>query len=172
MSPEGTNIAVDKATMAKTKKEKPTPPDISQLYGYFYEDLSVGMSDVYSRTITEADIVGFASISGDTNPIHLSEDFAKDTMFGGMIAHGMLTASFFSTIIGTKLPGPGCIYVTQGLRFKAPVRAGDTVNARAAITALNDEKDRITLWCEGFVGDTVVVEGEAIIQVPRREPIE
>lgn len=167
MSPEGTNIAPE-----KTEKTKPTPPDIRELYGYFYEDMKVGMSAIYSRTITDADVVSFASISGDTNPIHLSEDFAKDTMFGSPIAHGMLTASFFSTIIGTKLPGPGCIYVSQSLRFKGPVRAHDTINARATVTDLNDEKDRITLWCESFIGDTVVLEGEAVIQVPRREAID
>ncbi len=156
----------------KSSKDKPTPPDLNDLYGYFYEDLSVGMEGIYSRTVTDADVVAFASISGDTNPLHMSEDFARETMFGGTIAHGMLTSSFISTVIGTKLPGPGCIYVSQSLRFKGPVRAGDTINARARITNLIDEKDRIAMWCECFIGDTVVLEGEAIIQVPRREPIE
>lgn len=167
MSPDASMMKVD-----TPEKAKPVPPDVHhELHGYYYEDLSVGMAATYSRTVSEADIAKFAGLSGDTNPIHLSEDFAKATFFEGRIAHGMLSASYISTVIGTKLPGPGCVYVSQSLRFKGPVRAGDTVNTRATITAFNDEKSRVTMWCECFVGRTVILEGEAIIQVPRRTPV-
>src|SRR5262245_52929611 len=107
----------------------------SEIHGLFFEDLSVGLTAVYGRTITDADIVLFSGISGDTNPVHLDQEFASHTMFSGRIAHGMLTAAFISTVIGTRLPGPGAIYVGQTLRFKAPVRVGDTVSARATVTA-------------------------------------
>ena len=98
-------------------------------HGLYLEDLEEGMSAVFGKTITDADILMFAGVSGDTNPVHLNEEFACGTAFKGRIAHGMLTASLISTVIGTKLPGPGCIYVAQNLKFMAPVRAGDTVRA-------------------------------------------
>lgn len=136
--------------------------------GYYFGDLKEGMSEVFSKTITEADLLMFAGVSGDTNPIHLDQDFASRTMFEGRIAHGMLTASLVSTVLGTKLPGPGAIYVNQNLRFLAPVRIGDTVIARAAVKALNDEKKRVTLQTTCRVGDTRVLDGEAVLMVPRR----
>jgi 3-hydroxybutyryl-CoA dehydratase len=105
-------------------------PSMRNLHGYCLEDIEVGMSASYSKTVTEADILLFSGVSGDTNPVHLDQEFAAATMFKGRIAHGMLSASLLSTVFGTKLPGPGCIYLTQNLRFKAPVRAGDTVLAR------------------------------------------
>ena len=109
-----------------------------------------------------------AGVSGDTNPIHLSDDFAKTMMFEGRIAHGMLSASFISTLIGTRLPGPGAIYMGQSLKFLAPVRPGQTVNTRATVTDINHEKARITLHTQCMVGDDVVIEGEALIKVPVR----
>ena len=112
-------------------------PESDDIHGYYFEDLSVGMSASYAKTITETDIVLFAGISGDVNPVHLNQEFASDTMFEGRIAHGMLTASFISTVLGTKLPGPGCIYLRQDLRFLAPVRPGDTVHAQITITELS-----------------------------------
>jgi len=136
--------------------------------GFYFDDLVEGMSEVFSKTITEADLLMFAGVSGDTNPIHLDQDFASRTMFEGRIAHGMLTASLVSTVLGTKLPGPGAIYVNQNLRFLAPVRIGDTVIARAAVTALNDEKKRVTLATTCNVGETKVLDGEAVLMVPRR----
>ena len=139
-----------------------------ELHGHFIEDLEVGMTDFYSRTITEADIVMFAGITGDMNPVHMNREFAEQTQFGGPIAHGMLTASFISTVIGTKLPGPGCIYVAQNLRFKGPVKVGDTVIAKAEITELIPEKKRALFKTQCFVGDTVVIDGEAQIMVPTR----
>ncbi len=140
----------------------------SELHGLFFEDLKVGQTAVYARTITEADIVLFSGISGDTNPVHLNQEFAAGTMFSGRIAHGMLTASFISTVIGTRLPGPGVIYISQSLRFKAPVRIGDTVTARATITTLLPEKRRATLATVITVGSKVVLEGEAEVLVPLR----
>jgi 3-hydroxybutyryl-CoA dehydratase len=102
------------------------------LDGYFLEDLQPGMTASYARTVTEADVILFAGVSGDQNPVHLNQEFAEGTRFKGRIAHGMLTASFISTVLGNKLPGPGCIYVSQNLKFKAPVRAGDTVHTGCA----------------------------------------
>ncbi|WP_298725605.1 MaoC family dehydratase [uncultured Ferrovibrio sp.] len=138
------------------------------MHGYYLEDLSVGMSEVYSKTVAESDIVAFAELSGDTNPVHLDEDFAAKSPFKGRIAHGMLGASLLSTVFGTKLPGPGCIYVSQDLRFKAPVRIGDTVVAKVTILEINQEKRRVKFACECRVGDTVVIDGEAVLMVSRK----
>lgn len=136
--------------------------------GHYLEDLSVGMTAVYAKTITDADVVMFAGISGDTNPVHLNQEYASGTMFQGRIAHGMLSASFISTVLGTKLPGPGCVYLSQTLKFKAPVRVGDTVRARATVTDIIAEKKRVVLKTVCTVGDTVVLEGEAMVMVPVR----
>jgi 3-hydroxybutyryl-CoA dehydratase len=136
--------------------------------GHFIEDLSVGQSASYTKTVTEADIVKFAEVSGDNNPVHLDEAFAQTTMFKGRIAHGMLSAGFISTVIGTKLPGSGTIYMSQTLRFKAPVRIGDTVTATCTITEIMPEKRRAVLNTVCKVGDTVVIEGEALVMVPAR----
>ncbi len=140
----------------------------SELDGYMFEDLEVGMTAIYSRTVTESDIVLFCGISGDTNPIHLDREYAARTQFGGTIAHGMLSASFISTVIGTKLPGPGAIYVSQNCRFKAPVRAGDTVLARVTVTELTPEKKRARLDTTCSIGAKVVIDGEAVVMVPSR----
>ncbi|MCG8695213.1 MAG: MaoC family dehydratase [Minwuiales bacterium] len=142
--------------------------DTSERHGHYLEDLSVGMTAVYSRTITEADIAMFAGASGDTNPIHFDEEFAQSSPFKGRIAHGMLTASFLSTVFGTKLPGPGCIYLSQTLKFTAPVRAGETVVARVEIDDIDTEKKRVHFVCTCTVGETVVVKGDATIMVPRK----
>ena len=143
-------------------------PEADDIHGYYFEDLSVGMTASYAKTITETDIVLFAGISGDVNPVHLNESFETGTMFEGRIAHGMLTASFISTVLGTKLPGPGCIYLRQDLRFLAPVRPGDTVHSQITITDVNAEKKRVYAHTVCRVGDTSVVEGEATLFVPNR----
>ena len=143
-----------------------TPTD--QLNGYYFEDLEEGMTDVFAKTITDADVMGFAGVSGDTNPLHLNHEFASGTIFKGRVAHGMLTASLISTVIGTKLPGPGCIYVSQNLRFRAPVRTGDTVTATCMVTKLIPEKRLIELSTVCTVADKPVVEGDATILVPSR----
>ena len=139
------------------------------LYGYFFEDLSIGMQGTVSRTITETDLRNFSGVSGDTNPMHLNEEFAKETPFGGCIVHGMLTASLISAVIGTKLPGPGCIYMSQSLKFMAPVRVGDTVYAVATVKELIAEKKRVILETKCYVRDIIVIDGEALIKVPSRQ---
>ncbi len=141
---------------------------MQELHGYYLEDLAPGMTALYAKTVTDADVVLFAGISGDVNPVHLNQEFADRTMFRGRIAHGMLTASFISTVIGTKLPGPGCIYVSQNLKFKAPVRIGDTVNARVTVTSVDEVRGRIAVETTCTVGNTVVIAGEAVLMVPRR----
>ena len=145
-----------------------TTNPLDQLHGYYFEDLEEGMTDVFAKTITDADIITFAGISGDTNPVHLNHEFASETVFEGRIAHGMLTASFISTVIGTKMPGAGCIYVSQNLRFKAPVRSGETVTATCTVTKLIPEKRLIELKTVCTVSGKPVVDGEATIMVPTR----
>jgi 3-hydroxybutyryl-CoA dehydratase len=132
------------------------------------DDLAVGMSAVYARTVTEADIILFAGISGDNNPVHMNEVYARSTVFKGRIVHGLLSASFVSTVIASRLPGPGSIYLSQNLRFKAPVRAGDTVAACVTVTEILREKSRVALKTVCSVGDTVVIDGEALVLVPAR----
>ena len=131
-----------------------------------FEDLKVGMTDSFAKTITDADVLMFAGVSGDMNPVHINEAFAKTTKFGGRIAHGMLSASLISTALGTKLPGAGCIYMSQNLKFTAPVKLGETVEARVTVQEINTEKRRVTMKTECFVGETVVVSGEALMWVP------
>jgi len=136
--------------------------------GHYLEDLQVGMSATYTKTVTDADLVLFAGVSGDINPMHVDQEYAEKTMFQGRIAHGMLTASLISAVLGTKLPGPGCIYVSQNLRFRAPVRPGDTVKARVVIKAIDQERGRATVDTICTVGDRTVIDGEAVLVVPRR----
>ena len=144
---------------------------MQEKHGYFLEDLSLGMTAVFAKTVTEADITMFAGISGDTNPVHLDESFAEKTMFAGRIAHGMLSASFISTVFGTRLPGPGCIYLRQDLRFKAPVKIGDTVQARVTLREIVSEKKRVVFDTVCTVGDKVVLEGEATLKVQARKDV-
>ncbi len=141
---------------------------MQELHGYYLEDLSVGMTGIFAKTVTEADIVMFAGVSGDTNPVHINQEFAEGSMFKGRIAHGMLSASFISTVVGTRLPGPGCIYINQSLRFRAPVKAGDTVVARATVKEILPERRRVVLTTVCSVGETVVIDGEATMMVANR----
>jgi 3-hydroxybutyryl-CoA dehydratase len=129
------------------------------------------MTAIYAKTVTEADIVMFAGISGDTNPVHLDASFARQTAFKGRIAHGMLSASFISTVLGTRLPGPGCIYLSQSLKFRAPVKAGDTVTARVTVKDVNPDNKRIVLETICTVDDTVIIDGEALLMVNRRAEV-
>lgn len=138
------------------------------LVGYFLEDLSPGMSAQNEQTITQDHIQAFADVSGDSNPVHLDEDYASGTMFKTRIAHGMLTASFISALLAMKLPGPGTIYLSQSLSFKAPVKPGDTVLTRATVADINAKRRRVTLRCECLVADKVVLDGEAEVMVPSR----
>jgi 3-hydroxybutyryl-CoA dehydratase len=139
-------------------------------HGYYFEDLSVGMDASYAKRITNEDILAFAELSGDVNPIHLSDEFAASTMFKKRIAHGFLTGSLFSTVLGTKLPGPGCVYLSQTMKFRGPVYIGDEVVATLKITALDPDKARVTLACDCSVNGKTVLEGEALMMVDRRAP--
>ena len=134
-------------------------------FGRALEDFVVG--DVYrhwpGKTITEADIVLFAGVSGDNNAIHTNEEFAQTTIFGGRIAHGFLSASVISAAVANRLPGPGTVYLSQALRFKAPVRPGDTVHATVTVKSLNPEKARAELETVCTVKGKVVIEGEALV---------
>jgi len=135
----------------------------------YFEDLSLGMTETHAKTVKSSDVVGFAEITGDRNPIHLSEHFAAKTPFKGRIAHGLYTAGLISAVIGTRLPGPGAIYLSQTLKFLAPVKIGDTVEASVEVIELDEARQRVKLSCQCKVGDTLVLEGEALVKVPRRE---
>ncbi|WP_085900997.1 MaoC family dehydratase [Kiloniella majae] len=137
--------------------------------GYYIEDLNEGMEASFSKTVTEADIVLFAGVSGDTNPVHIDEEAAKQSVFEGRIAHGMLTASYLSTVLGTRLPGPGCIYLSQSLRFKGPVRIGDTVTAIVRVKEIMASKKRVILETLCQVRGKDVLDGEAIVMVSSRD---
>ncbi len=136
--------------------------------GYFIEDLSVGQSDEFTKTVTEKEIELFAEVSGDNNPVHLDAEYAAGTMFKERIAHGMLSAGFISAVIGTRLPGPGAIYMSQQMRFKAPVKIGDVVTARCTITDINEARRRVTLETVCLVDGKAVIEGEALVMVPSK----
>jgi len=141
---------------------------MNELDGYDIEDLKPGMCASFSKTITEADIVLFAGASGDNNAMHINEEFAQTTAFKGRIAHGMLTASVISAAIAGRLPGPGTVYLGQNLRFKAPVRPGDTVHATVTVKELIPEKRRVALTTVCTVGDKVVIDGEALVMPTSR----
>ncbi len=141
---------------------------MDEFAGYYFEDLEVGMTAVFGKTVTDADICIFAGVSGDTNPVHLNDDYAKGTMFKGRIAHGMFGASLISAVFGTKMPGPGCIYVSQNLRFKAPVRAGDTLIARVTVKNLLPQKKFVEFDTVCTVNGKPVMDGEAILMVPSK----
>lgn len=134
----------------------------------YFEDLSIGQSAEYAKTITEADVLLFVAVSGDDNPVHINAEYAETTMFKGRIAHGMLSAGFISTVLGTRLPGPGTIYLGQNLKFKAPVRIGDTVTAKVTVTALDPAKKRVTLSTVCTVKGNVVIDGEAVVIAPSK----
>lgn len=138
------------------------------MLGLYFDELSVGQSAETTRVVGAADIEAFAAVSGDVNPVHLDEDFAKTTTFGGRIAHGMLAAAYISAVIGNDLPGPGAIYLSQSLRFRRPVKIGDPVTARVTVKALDAAKGHATFETACLVNGKTVVDGEALIMVPRR----
>jgi 3-hydroxybutyryl-CoA dehydratase len=137
--------------------------------GYFFEDLRIGQTATLSKTITEDDVLMYAAVSLDTNPIHFDEELASHSRFGGRIAHGMLSAGLISALLGTRLPGPGTIYMRQSLMFKAPVRIGSTVKAIVEITDLNLPRKSATLRTRCMVKEDVVIDGEAVVLVPTRD---
>ncbi len=135
---------------------------------YQIDQLHPGMSASLAKTVTEADIILFAGISTDVNPAHLDEEYCKGTMFGGRIAHGMLSAGFISDVLANKLPGPGTIYLSQTLKFKAPVRPGDTVKATVTVREVNVEKNRVILDTVCTVAGKTVIDGECLMMPPVR----
>ena len=142
--------------------------NIENMRSYCFEDLIIGMKAEYRRTITQEDVKIFSEVSGDINPLHLDETFASRTMFKSRIIHGIYTASMISAVIGTQLPGPGCIYLSQNLRFLKPVRADEEVIARVTVGELFQDKHRVKMKTECRVDDRIVLKGEALIQVPTR----
>ncbi|PJF07909.1 MaoC family dehydratase [Pseudorhodobacter sp. MZDSW-24AT] len=133
------------------------------------EDLEIGMTRGLSKQVTARDIDLFAEVSTDRNPVHLDDSYAQDTIFGGRIAHGMLTAGLISAVIGEQLPGHGTVYLGQSLRFLAPVRPGDRVDAVVTVTAIDHAKRRVTLETHCSVGKTMVLKGEALVLAPSRK---
>ncbi|WP_165354718.1 MaoC family dehydratase [Tropicimonas sp. IMCC6043] len=135
----------------------------------FLEDLEVGMKRDLTKLITDEDIEKFAEVSTDRNPVHLDEEYAKETMFQGRIAHGMLTAGLISAVIGEQLPGHGTVYLGQTLKFMAPVRPGDIVHVEVEVSEIDHKKRRVKLFTEARIGDTVVLRGEANVLAPSRK---
>ncbi|MGD0142417.1 MAG: MaoC family dehydratase [Rhizomicrobium sp.] len=135
---------------------------------YYIEDLKPGLAESFSKTVTERDIELFGEVSGDVNPVHFDEEFAKGTIFKGRIAHGVLSASYISTVLGMKMPGPGTIFMSLTTRFKAPVRIGDTVTATCTVREVVADKRRVLFDCVCKVGDVTVVDGEALVMAPAR----
>jgi 3-hydroxybutyryl-CoA dehydratase len=141
---------------------------VNALNGHDIEDLQVGMQASFTKTITDADIVMFVGVSGDNNAVHIDDEFAATTPFKGRIAHGILTAGIISAAIANRLPGPGVIYMGQNLRFKAPVRPGDTVRATVTVKEIDLAKKRVTLATVCTVRDTVVIDGDALVRPTSR----
>ena len=133
---------------------------------YSFEELTEGLSESFEKVVTEQDVQAFAQVTGDTNPVHLNADYAATTSFEKPIAHGMLTAGFISAAIGTKLPGPGCIYLEQSLKFRAPVFIGATVTTTVTVKELNERRRRAVLETVCTVDGKKVVTGEATIMLP------
>ncbi len=137
--------------------------------GYKFEDMSVGMTHQTEHVITEKDIELFAEVSGDRNPLHMDEEFAKKTPFGQRIAHGALTASYISGILGNDLPGPGSIFVGLNMRFRRPVLIGSLVIVKVEVTEMRERGNRVTLKVSCNVDGKAAISGEAMVMVPSRE---
>lgn len=137
---------------------------------YYFEDLQPGMEASVAKSVGESDILAFAEVTGDRNPVHLDEAYASKTLFKGRIAHGMLSAGLISAVFGMQMPGPGAVYVSQTLNFRGPVRIGDELVARVKVAELLPKR-RARFACTCFVGDTLVLEGEAVLMVPGRPKV-
>jgi 3-hydroxybutyryl-CoA dehydratase len=136
--------------------------------GYYFDELNLGQSAERSQVVGAGDIEAFAAVSGDSNPVHLDDGYAKTTPFGERIAHGMLSAAYISAVLGTQLPGPGAIYLNQSLRFRRPVKVGDAVTARVTVTALDEKRGHVTLETVCLVNGKAVLDGEALVIAPKR----
>lgn len=130
------------------------------------DDLEIGMTRSVSKTLGDREIGLFAELSCDHNPVHLDDDYARGSIFEGRIVHGMLTAALISAVIGEQLPGHGTVYLKQDLRFRAPVRPGERVEATVTVREIDRARRRVTLDCACRVGDTVVLDGEALVLAP------
>ena len=130
------------------------------------EEIEIGMEVSYTQTITDADVKAFSGISGDKNPVHMDDEYAKNSRYKKRIAHGILSASFFSALFGTKIPGEGCVYVSQSLRFKRPVYLDDTVVASVIVTSVDLKKKRVFFQTLCKVNNKIVIDGEAELYVP------
>jgi 3-hydroxybutyryl-CoA dehydratase len=135
----------------------------------YFEDLAIGMRETFMKTVKNEDVIGFAELSGDHNPIHLSEHFARKTRFGGRIVHGLYTASLISAVIGMRLPGPGSVYISQSLNFRGPVKIGDVIAVSVEVAELTEKGRRVRLHCECAVEGKVVLDGEGVLSVPARK---
>jgi 3-hydroxybutyryl-CoA dehydratase len=138
--------------------------------GRFLEELNVGDIAEVTRQVGEDDIRAFAEVSGDDNPLHLDEAFAATTAFKGRVAHGMLAGALISAVLGTRLPGPGAVYVSQSLNFKRPVKIGDTITTRVVVAHVDDKRAKVTLSTVCLVNGKVAVDGEAVVIAPRKGP--
>ena len=150
---------------ARPARQAVDPRQVKSLY---FEDLSVGMRETIMKSVMETDVVGFAQLSGDDNPIHLCDTYAAGTRFGQRIAHGLYTASLISAVLGTRLPGPGAVYRSQTLNFHAPVTIGDVVTVVVEVVELVPEGRKVRLHCEALVDGKTVLDGEAVVSVPAR----
>ncbi len=141
---------------------------MSEVAQVFIEEIEPGMKASLSRTFGEEDVEAFARITSDVNPAHLDEEFARTTVFGRRVVHGMLTASLISAVLGTRLPGKGAVYVSQSLQFRAPVFLGDTVTAEVEVSSVDARRRRVTLVTRCLVNGKVVLKGEAVVLAPAR----
>ena len=138
--------------------------------GKTFAELALGMTHSVQHTVSEQDVTDFARVSGDHNPLHMDEEYAKTTRFGTRVAHGALTASYVSAILGNDLPGPGAIFTDMSMSFKRPVKIGDTVTATATVTEMHERGYRVVLAFKCEVDGKTVVRGEAKVTVPSGKP--
>lgn len=131
-----------------------------------FDEMHIGMTRSYSQTITDADVKAFAGLSGDNNPVHMSDEYAEKSQFKKRIAHGMISSSFFSALFGKELPGEGCVYVSQNTKFLRPVYLNDTVTAEITVTKKDEVKRRVFFKTNCYVGGKRVIVGEAELYVP------
>jgi len=151
--------------------------DMTAFKPLYFEDIQVGMRETIMRTVMDEDVIGFAELTGDHNPVHLSDLYAEKTVFGQRIAHGLYTASLISAILGTKLPGPGAgtklpgpgaVYISQSVQFHGPVKIGDVVTVSVEVVELIEKGRRVVLYCDAHVDGQRVLDGQAVVSVPRR----
>lgn len=156
--------------MLQSQSTNRPPVDPRRLSVRYFEDLYLGMRETLMKTVMDSDVVGFARLSGDENPIHLCDVYAAGTRFGQRVAHGLYTASLISAVLGTRLPGPGAVYRSQTLKFHAPVLIGDVVTVTVEVIELIADGRKVRLACEATVDGRVVLDGEAMVSVPARPP--